>query len=211
MGPIIDGASLGSYVTVAIEIGQSSKENRNGVKSKYIALSVKNKKSLICKTRKVLLFEDDVPGFIEILKEFCPAEKNARGRYVVNIAELKKSENFASVAGLMEFEGAMIAPYKLRKGECYANDDSGQLITDGSGQKVQRSTIEVLVQVDKIIPNEQGTMTTVYVDGWSPDAQGSRIESAFWRTPVEAAPATVTSVTDAGAGDASTQSPDDPF
>lgn len=186
MGQIIQGAEISTYKTIAIALGQSKKENTNGVRSNYIVLSVKNRKSLLSGTRRIILFDEDIPGAFECLKAFASQTPDQRGGYAVDMAKFKAdSTAMEEWEGLLEFPGGMVVEYPLSKGECYQNDIDGKRVMDKNGNPIKKKTVSVFVQVDMIKPGTNGTSETVYIDGFGKEEQGQRMEARFYREAVE--------------------------
>lgn len=87
---------------------------------------------------------------------------------------------------LLIVEGGKMLPYKFAKGACYANDADGKRTTDGAGNPVIRSEIEIFCVIDHAIENPDGSLSYSYANGMSPSAKGARLEQRFWHTPVNA-------------------------
>lgn len=54
MGNLIKGAELGTYKTIAMSIGQAERENRNGVKSKFLVLVVRDADSAAARSKRLI-------------------------------------------------------------------------------------------------------------------------------------------------------------
>lgn len=185
----INGSDLSCYKTTAIQVGQAAKENKQGKKPRYAVLFVKNKQAAItCKTRRIILFEDDVPGLIDLLLKYKSNEKDKNNRYTINIKDLKNSDDADEVEALWEFPGMKTEQYKLKKGLCYMNDVDGKRVKRNDGSAVMVDTITVLVQIEFILEDD-GKLKITYIDGYDPDTQGQRMEHAFYRDAVNTAPA----------------------
>lgn len=213
MSEMISGASLSTYKTIAMTIGQSKKDNRNGVKSKFVILTIKDKGSMIAKASRFILFEEDLfEGAIDTLKNYAVTDKDgqkvkdARGGYPIDLKALKESDDYEDFEGLMLLEGGMVMDYKLKKGLCYANDVDGNRTKDGRGNDVVKDTVSVFVQVKYFMPTPQGGMQPVFYAGMGLEERGSRMESQFYREAVKQQPA---AGTDVAAGGESTEQ--DPF
>lgn len=198
MERIIQGSELGSYKTIAMALGQAEKENNNGIKSKYIVCTIKNKKSLGCKARRLVFFEEDLPGAFECLKAFASQTPDAQGGYPVNLAEFRADANaMEEWGGLLEWPGGMTMEYELQKGLCYQNDIDGNRVIDKNTNKpIMKDTITVFVQVDMLKPGKDGNIETVYIDGLGLAQQGQRMESRFYREAVQQAPITTDTTDD---------------
>lgn len=187
MGNLIKGAELGTYKTIAMSIGQAEKENRNGVKSKFLVLVVRDADSAAARSKRIIFWEEDVPGLIEKIKVFASSTPNPTTKgYDIDMNAMRKAENHADFDDYLQFPGMIEEQFKLTKGACYANNVNGERVLDGSGNPVVRDTISVLVQVKFIMPD--GKM--IYFSGMDPYSTGSRIEQRFWREPVNATGAT---------------------
>lgn len=188
----IEGKEFGTYVVTAIQLGLSKSAgiNANGKPSRYIVLFVKNVKMRLGRPRHIVMFEEEVPGLYEILKNYTTSDTPENGRYTVDLIAFKKSEDVAAMDGLLEFPGMTTEQYKLRKGLCYQNDIDGKRVYfgkdgDANREPVMRDTISVLVRVDNAI-EANGVFKMNYFDKWSPEDQGARMESPFYREAVNA-------------------------
>lgn len=183
MGQLIKGSELGAYKTIAMSLGVASKENRNGVKSKFLVLVVRDEDSAAAKSKRIIFWDEDVPGLIDKIKVFASTTPNpATKGYDIDMNAMKAADNAADFADYLRFPGMLEEQYKLSKGPCYANDADGKRILDAAGNPVVRSTISVLTQVKFIMPD--GSMK--YFSGMDPYSTGSRMESRFWREAVNA-------------------------
>ena len=212
MSEMISGASLSTYKTIGMSVGQSKKDNRDGVKSKFVILTCKDKGSMIAKPSRIILFEEDLfPGAVDTLKNYAMTDKDgqkikdARGGYPIDLKALRESTDFEDFEGLMLLEGGMVMDYKLKKGMCYANNVDGERTKDGRGNDVMKDTISVFVQVKYFMPTPQGGMQPVFYAGMGLEDRGSRMESQFYREAVQSHAA----ASDAAAG--GTDGPGDPF
>lgn len=193
MNTIIPGAQIGAFRTISLSIGQAKKANRDGKISKFLVIGMKNKKSLLGKKQNVILFDDDLsPEIFEVLQKYATpsTDPTHQGGFDVNIANFKASPEFAADPDtwgqLLEFPGGCFEEYEFAKGPCYANQIDGSPTLDGNNQPVVRSSIAVFVQIDFIDANG----VTHYIEPYSKNAQGSRMEQRFFRTPVSATPTT---------------------
>lgn len=184
MGQLIKGSELGAYKTIAMSLGVASKENRNGVKSKFLVLVVRDEDSAAAKSKRIIFWDEDVPGLIDKIKVFASNTQNPVTKgYDIDMNAMKAADNAADFADYLRFPGMLEEQYKLSKGPCYANDADGKRILDAAGNPVVRSTISVLTQVKFIMPD--GSMK--YFSGMDPYSTGSRMESRFWREAVNVA------------------------
>ena len=188
MNQIIPGAQIGAFKTISLSIGQAKKANRDGKISKFLVIGMKNKKSLLGKKQNVILFDDDLsPEIFTVLQKYATpsTDPNHQGGFDVNLAQFKTGPEFAqdpdTWGQLLEFPGGCFEEYEFAKGPCYANQIDGSPTLDGNNQPVIRSSISVFVQIDFIDANG----VTHYIEPYSKNAQGARMESRFFRTPVE--------------------------
>ena len=186
MGRIIQGAEISNYKTIGISLGQSKRPNIEGKMSKYIVLTVKNRKSIASKARRITLFDEDVPQAMECLKAFISNTPNDRGEYPVNMQAFKADPSAMDEwGGLLEFPGGMVVQYPLSKGLCYQNDvDGNPVFVKGTQERVIKDRISVFVQVDFASENDKGGLDYTYIDGFDPYTRGSRIEQNLYRVPV---------------------------
>lgn len=188
MNQIIPGAQIGAFKTISLSIGQAKKANRDGKISKFLVIGMKNKKSLLGKKQNVILFDDDLsPEIFAVLQKYATpsTDPNHQGGFDVNLANFKTGPEFAqdpdTWGQLLEFPGGCFEEYEFAKGPCYANNVDGTPTVDGNNQPVIRSSISVFVQIDFIDANG----VTHYIEPYSKNAQGARMEQRFFRTPVE--------------------------
>lgn len=187
MNQIIPGAQIGAFKTISLSIGQAKKANRDGKISKFLVIGMKNKKSLLGKKQNVILFDDDLsPEIFAVLQKYATpsADPNHQGGFDVNLANFKTGPEFAqdpdTWGQLLEFPGGCFEEYEFSKGACYANQIDGSPTLDGNNQPVIRSSISVFVQIDFIDANG----VTHYIEPYSKNAQGARMEQRFFRNPV---------------------------
>lgn len=187
MNQIIPGAQIGAFKTISLSIGQAKKANRDGKISKFLVIGMKNKKSLLGKKQNVILFDDDLsPEIFAVLQKYATpsADPNHQGGFDVNLANFKTGTEFAqdpdTWGQLLEFPGGCFEEYEFAKGPCYANQIDGSPTLDGNNQPVIRSSISVFVQIDFI--GADGV--THYIEPYSKNAQGARMEQRFFRNPV---------------------------
>lgn len=182
MTSIIQGRELSLYKTVALTLGVSKKENREGKRSRFVVISMKDAYSPLSKTRRTIIFEDEWPGLVEALKKHVDKSivDTHEGGQVVSMALFKKS-NDPELFPILEWPGMMPQVMPLRKGMCYANDVNGNIVKDKNDAPVTKDKITVMVQVKNIV---EGQDHPNYVDGWDPDTQLNNMESRFYRKPV---------------------------
>ena len=188
MNGITPGAQIGAFKTISLSIGKAKKANRDGKISKFLVIGMKNKKSYLSKKQNVILFEDDLsPEIFEVLQKYAipSSDPTHQGSFDVNITNFKNSPEFKSDPDnwgqLLEFPGGCFEEYEFSKGPCYANQIDGSPTVDSNNQPVIRSSISVFVQIDFIDANG----TTHYIEPYSKNAQGARMEQRFFRNPVQ--------------------------
>lgn len=188
MNTIIPGSAIGAFRTISLSIGQAKKANRDGKVSKFLVIGMKNKKSLLGKKQNVILFDDDLsPDIFAVLQKYATpsVDPNHQGGFDVNLSNFKAGPEFAqdpdTWGQLFEFPGGCFEEYEFTKGPCYANNVDGTPTVDGNNQPVIRSSISVFVQIDFIDANG----VTHYIEPYSKNAQGARMEQRFFRNPVE--------------------------
>ena len=138
-------------------------------------------------TRRIVLFDEDIPGAFNALKVFAGNTPDAQGGYLVDLAKMKADAAVMEEwEGLLEFPGGMVVEYPLRKGLCYQNDINGNIVKEkNTNQPVMKDKVNVFVQVDFATVDESGKMSYVYIDRFGLSEQGQRMESRFYRNAVE--------------------------
>lgn len=197
METIIRGKELGTFVTTALSIGMSKKENSNGVKSRFVVVSCKDEDAIFAgRTRKFTIFEEDFgKEYMDILMKYADPGAT-QDSFNIRLEDFKKSDDAKGVMGqLLRWEGACEEFYPFEKGLCYANRADGTAMTDKSGKRVISSGVTVLCLVKAIRPDQTGKMVTHYIEPFSPHTIGSRIEKTFYVEPV-----TITNTTVENAG-----------
>lgn len=188
-----NGFELSNMEAVGLSIGQSEKNNRDNVKSKFIVLTLQmyvmvgtKKIRYVGKTRHVL-FEDELPGLaIEVLSKYIATTqegqqiKDSKGGLVVDLQALRACQkDYELCESFLDWPGGTLETYQFKKGECWANDSNGKYTQDASGNYVHKSSMEILTQVVQYIDGKPR-----YAPGMSLEARGQRLENRFWRTPV---------------------------
>lgn len=197
METIIRGKELGTFVTTALSIGMSKKENNNGVKSRFVVVSCKDEDAIFAgRIRKFTIFEDDFgKEYMDILMKYADPGATP-DTFNIRLEDFKKSDDAKGVMGqLLHWEGACEEFYPFEKGLCYANKADGSPMTDKEGKRVISSGVTVLCLVKSIRPDQTGKMVTHYIEPFSPHTIGSRIEKTFYK---EAVTVTNTTVENAG-------------
>lgn len=195
MGAIIKGADISVYTTTGLTMCQAKKENRNGVKSKFLILLAKDEESGIAKPTRIPLFEEDLPaGIFEKLSPFRLQDKDgkpvqdARGGYPVDMVALKAAMSGDEglnemVSPYLRLPGGMVEDYDMGA-DYYANDVDGNRTKDGRGNDVVKRTISVFVQVKHYLPTADGGLKPVYFAGFGLNERGSRMKAQFYREAV---------------------------
>ena len=197
---IINGNELGSYEAIALSLGQAKKENRDGKKARFAVFTYQSTYSGRAKPVRDIIFEEDMGSdTFEKLKEYIKKDaennnmKDSRGGYIVDLDKILDAAEANSRAEkrikrlYLDVPGGMVVPYKLQ-GERYANDINGEPVLNRQNQKVTKTTIRVFVQVERIIPGDDGKPQTIYVGGISPEVKGQEMQDRFYRVPVSTAP-----------------------
>lgn len=193
---IINGIELGSYEAIAVSLGVAKKENRDGKKSRFAVFTYQSTYSGRTKPVRDIIFEEDLGSdTMEKLREYVKkddnnnAMKDSRGGAIVDIDKILDDADTGNRAAkrikrlYLEVPGGMIVPYKLQ-GERYANDVDGQPVLDKQNQRVKKSVIRVFVQIQNIIPGDDGKPVTNYVGGVSPEVKGQELQDRFYRDVV---------------------------
>ena len=196
---IIKGEDLGSFEAIALSLGLSKKENRDGKKSRFAVFTYQDTYSGREDPVKDIIFEENMgTDMFERLKTYIMKDaegnelKDSKNGRVVDIDAIRdaaatgdrKAERIRRL--YLDVPGGQVAPYRLH-GERYANDVDGKPVLKKDNTRVKKSVIRVFVQVKYIIPGEDGKPTTVYVGGVSPEVKGQELEDRFYREPVSKA------------------------
>lgn len=195
------GKNLSTYKAIAISLGKSKSENREGVKSRFVALTLKDKYSIGAKKVSHILFEDEIgtDAFEELMQcrkigEDGKPVVDPKGGYVVSVELLKQrsserkkkdedGEDPLMLDSLVTWEGGMTQTYKFPTGPRYGNNADGTPTKDKDGNNVVKTEIEVFVQVKDVIIKDDGTRDYSYVSGMNPNARGERIMRTFYKKP----------------------------
>lgn len=202
MSERILGKDLSTYKAIAISLGESKNENRDGVKSRFVALTLKDKFSIGAKKVSHILFEDEIgsEAFEELMQcraldaDNKPMLDQHKG-YVVSVSLVKErsvdrkkkdedNEDPLMLDSLVTWEGGMTQLYKFPTGSRYGNNADGTPTKDKDGNQIVKDSIEVFVQVKDVIIKEDGSRDYTYVSGMNPNARGERIMRTFFKTPV---------------------------
>lgn len=194
---IINGNELGSYEAIALSLGQAKNENRDGKKSRFAVFTYQSTYSGRAKPVRDIIFEDDMGSdTYEKLKTYVKKDdqgnpiKDTHGGYVVDVDAIRDAADANGRAEkriqrmYLDVPGGMVVAYKLQ-GERYANDINGQPVLNKQNEKVVKSVIRVFVQVERIIPGDDGKPVTIYVGGISPEVRGQEMQDRFYRQAVQ--------------------------
>lgn len=194
---IINGNELGSYEAIALSLCKAQKENRDGKKSRFAVFTYQSTYSGRAKPVRDIIFEDDMGSSnFEKLREYIKKDadgkemKDAKGGFIVDIDAIFDAAESGSRAEkriknlYLDVPGGMAVPYKLQ-GARYANDINGEPVLNKQGERVVKEIIRVFVQVERIIPGEDGKPQTIYVGGISPEVKGQEMQDRFYRQAVQ--------------------------
>lgn len=213
MSTIVKGSDMSNYVTLGMSLGVSKKQNRDGITSKFVVFTVQDEEGGFAKPSRHIMFEEALfPGAVDILKKYRMKDdngnevKDAKGGFPIDLKALKESEDADRFKGYFRIPGGMIEYYRLKKGECYANNVDGERIKDKQGKDVTKSVIPVFVQVKFYTVGANGEMVPHYANGMGLEEVGDRLERQFYREAVATA---ATPPANGAAG--GTTAPADPF
>ena len=189
---IIMGSTLSNMECTGLSVGQSKKENNDGVKSYFIAMTLQmylwagNTKVQYGKGVRNVVFEEELPqGTFEILRRYKMVNQagqpilDTKGGTVIDLGKLKASADYEMCKCFLDMPGGAMKSYKFQKGLCYANSADGTRTRNANNDFVERDSCDVLVQVVSYIDGEPQ-----YAPGMSLAARGARIESRFFREAV---------------------------
>jgi hypothetical protein len=202
MSERILGKDLSTYKAIAISLGQSKNENNDGVKSRFVALTLKDKFSIGARKVSHILFEDEIgtEAFEELMQcraigadnkpildqhqGYVVSAKLVKERSVERKKEDVDNEDPLMLDTLLTWEGGMTQIYKFPNGPRYGNNADGQATKDKDGNQIVKDSIEVFVQVKDVVIKEDGTRDYTYVSGMNPNTRGERLMRTFFKTPV---------------------------
>lgn len=208
------GKEISVYKTTSICLGQAKKENRQGVKSRFVALTLKDRLSIGAKPVTHYLFEDEIGT--AAYEELCACRivgddnkllKDPRGYYVVDAVAVKANsvkrkqededgEDPLMLDTLLRWEGGMTQTYKFPDGMRYANDAEGKRTLDKHGNPVIKSSVDVFVVVREEVLRPDGTKDYEYISGMSLNARGERMMNTFFTERVKETPTLEREATD---------------
>ena len=195
MGTIIKGADISVYTTTAMTMAVAKKENRNGVKAKFLILLAKDEESGIARPTRIPMFEEDLGADIfTTLSHYRLTDgdgkpvKDAKGGYPIDLKALRAAmredpELNTQFKNLLTLNGGMVEDYDLGA-DYYANDIDGNRTKDGRGNDVVKRVISVFVQVKHYLPTPDGGLQPVYFAGMGLHERGARLKAQFYREQV---------------------------
>lgn len=196
---IINGIELGEYEAIALSLGVAKNENRDGKKARFAVFTYQSTYSGRAKPVRDIIFEEDLgTDIFDKLREYIKKDADGkdmldgRGGRVVDIDKIFDAADAGSRAEkrikrlYLEVPGGMVVPYTLQ-GERYANDINGQPVLNKQNQRVKKTQIRVFVQVERIIPGDDGKPKTIYVGGITPEMRGQEMQDRFYRDVVPTA------------------------
>ena len=193
------GKDLSVYRAIAISLGQSKNDNRDNVKSRFVALTLKDEESIGASKIGHILFEDEIgsEAFEELMQCRLLDENNKpkidqHNGYIVDkiLAKKRSAERKAQdeenrdelgIDKMLIWKGGITLPYRFPTGPRYANDAAGNQILDKDKNPVIKSEIEVFVQVKEVVYKDDGTKEYTFYPGMSLNARGERLMRAFYK------------------------------
>ena len=185
MGQILQGSVLGTFVATEATVATATKESTvgrmKGLKSRFLMLKMRNKKSARANQVWCTYFEGEnitAEQLDGLLKHKSADDK--QGGAIINMISLKESGDIEKLdlESLFTVEGGVMKTYKFRKGMCYANDRDGKR----TNPIRLRDSLQVFCQADTIETSDTD-MTINYFGGCDPETVGSRLENQFYKEP----------------------------
>ena len=185
MSQILQGSILGTFVATQATVATATKESTvgrmKGLKSRFLMLKMRNKKSARANQVWCTYFEGEnitAEQLDGLLKHKIADDK--QGGAIINMISLKESGDIEKLdlESLFTVEGGVMKTYKFRKGMCYANDRNGNRINPIR----LRDSLQVFCQADTIEVTDTD-MTINYFGGCDPETVGSRLENQFYKEP----------------------------
>lgn len=199
MGTITQGRDISVFKTIALTLGKSKKPDNDGNINKFVVLTLKNRKALAAPAVRHIIFEQDIPGLIEILAKFKAEQPDTRGGYIVNLKALKESEEYTQdedmkdlIDQILTWEGGKVSKYDMGV-ERLANDVDGKpVMSKITGKQVSKRYISVFTQIDYMSTDDQGHTQIEYINGMGLEERGRRLMEQFYRQPAPVDAATTT-------------------
>ena len=185
MGQILQGSVLGTFVATEATVATATKESTvgrmKGLKSRFLMLKMRNKKSARANQVWCTYFEGEnvtAEQLDGLLKHKSADDK--QGGAIINMISLKESGDIEKLdlESLFTVEGGVMKTYKFRKGMCYANDRDGKR----TNPIRLRDSLQVFCQADTIETSDTD-MVINYFGGCDPETVGSRLENQFYKEP----------------------------
>lgn len=185
MGQILQGSILGTFVATEATVATATKESTvgrmKGLKSRFLMLRMRNKKSARANQVWCTYFEGEnvtAEQLDGLLKHKSADDK--QGGAIINMISLKESGDIEKLdlESLFTVEGGVMKTYKFRKGMCYANDRDGKR----TNPIRLRDSLQVFCQADTIETSDT-EMVINYFGGCDPETVGSRLENQFYKEP----------------------------
>ena len=185
MGQILQGSILGTFVATEATVATATKESTvgrmKGLKSRFLMLRMRNKKSARANQVWCTYFEGEnvtAEQLDGLLKHKIADDK--QGGAIINMISLKESGDIEKLdlESLFTVEGGVMKTYKFRKGMCYANDRDGKR----TNPIRLRDSLQVFCQADTIETSDT-EMVINYFGGCDPETVGSRLENQFYKEP----------------------------
>ena len=196
------GKDLSTYKAISISLGKSKNDNSDGVKSRFAAITLKDKFSIGARKVRLVMFEDEIgTEAYEALRECVTIGednkplKDPKGGAVVSLMLVKKGiaerkaadedgEDPLMLDTLMVWEGGLTLPYKFPTGPRYANNADGRPTKDKDGNRIVKSEIDVFCQVKDVVIKEDGSRDYTFVSGMNPNTRGERLMRTFFKEAV---------------------------
>ena len=185
MSQILQGSILGTFVATEATVATATKESTvgrmKGLKSRFLMLRMRNKKSARANQVWCTYFEGEnvtAEQLDGLLKHKIADDK--QGGAIINMMSLKESGDIEKLdlESLFTVEGGVMKTYKFRKGMCYANDRDGKR----TNPIHLRDSLQVFCQADTIETSDT-EMVINYFGGCDPETVGSRLENQFYKEP----------------------------
>ena len=185
MSQILQGSILGTFVATEATVATATKESTvgrmKGLKSRFLMLRMRNKKSARANQVWCTYFEGEnvtAEQLDGLLKHKIADDK--QGGAIINMISLKESGDIEKLdlESLFTVEGGVMKTYKFRKGMCYANDRDGKR----TNPIHLRDSLQVFCQADTIETSDT-EMVINYFGGCDPETVGSRLENQFYKEP----------------------------
>ena len=185
MGQILQGSILGTFVATEATVATATKESTvgrmKGLKSRFLMLRMRNKKSARANQVWCTYFEGEnvtAEQLDGLLKHKSADDK--QGGAIINMISLKESGDIEKLdlESLFTVEGGVMKTYKFHKGMCYANDRDGKR----TNPIRLRDSLQVFCQADTIETSDT-EMVINYFGGCDPETVGSRLENQFYKEP----------------------------